>query len=317
MEVRPANLQRLNSVASKRAVLIPQKTVLRFDLDFPEVPPSDALPARKSVRLPRVASRVAEPVKVSGEVFERFLDCVPSIGLVREDSRIIRSRVIEEMYRIQERAHITPEERAKLFQIALSMDAPRLARKLVTDRTTEEVGAFLTGSPHGTSVMEEDEVFSQALEEVERIRQRLLQRATSSPTHSTDPSVLPSKSTSKSNSKSPPPLRREASSVSVASSRRNSIELAHEFTLRDLADSPEEVPDIQPMPLPVPAPIQSMEMLVDSSYDLTAARAAEVDMSAAHRDLQHFHHHDGKHASIIADVLYCTAIPANRRMTNP
>eukprot|EP01039_Chlorochromonas_danica_P007480 gene7480-8271_t len=167
MDGRPpvGNLQRTNT---KRAVLIPQKTNLRFD--GPPPPDSGDANGTDGVGLRKLSSNrllsskpssahqrptsssnsLIDPLKINGEVFDRFLESVPPIGLSREDSNIMRARVIEEMYRIQERANITPEERQRLFQLAMSMDAPRLARKLVAE--TEEgredgvVGAFLTVS---------------------------------------------------------------------------------------------------------------------------------------------------------------------------
>lgn len=168
MDGRPpvGNLQRANT---KRAVLIPQKTTLRFDGPPPDSGDTNTqnngtdgvglrkLSSNRLLSKPSSAHQrptssnnsLVDPLKINGEVFERFLESVPPIGLSREDSNIMRARVIEEMYRIQERANITPEERQRLFQLAMSMDAPRLARKLVAEAEEgreEGVGAFLTVS---------------------------------------------------------------------------------------------------------------------------------------------------------------------------
>jgi hypothetical protein len=93
--------------------------------------------------------------KEKNDFVEKFLENVPKVSLSREDSQLMRTRVIEEMYRIQERAQITQQERQRLFQIAMTMDAPKLARKLVSEAKEQHTenrhinenggGAFLTG----------------------------------------------------------------------------------------------------------------------------------------------------------------------------
>eukprot|EP01031_Cornospumella_fuschlensis_P046666 gene46666-57151_t len=228
MEVRATNpsLQRVNSV--KRAVLIPQKTTLRFDLNpiSDNEPSGGGLTGRKASglnlrqdsskhsqpALSRVSSRYSQVLppnptsEASSEsvLIEKFLEQVHPVNITKQDSIIMRTRILEEMMRIHERNQITQEERTRLFQIAMSMDAPKLARKLVADakdRVHEDEGggvddgggvAFLTGAapafpsssapkslhrPPSSGSMTDDVRFVQAVDEVERIRQRILQRA--------------------------------------------------------------------------------------------------------------------------------------------
>jgi hypothetical protein len=222
---------------SKRAVLIPQVTNLKFELNDLEalanipdnggglhgLKPKKSAHRLKSLHLKTdkslenlsslhitnsqstsqrnsVTNLNGEEAKSEEDFFiDQFLENVPKVNLTKEDSKLIRTRVIEEMYRIQERAKITPEERQRLFQIAVSMDAPKLARKLVSetkDRFDDSAeigngnaGAFLTGNlieqnsrnrqldDQESNEVDEDELFCKAFDEVERIRKRILQRA--------------------------------------------------------------------------------------------------------------------------------------------
>jgi hypothetical protein len=255
--------------SSKRAVLVPQVTNLKFEFNdlesfntggaaTSEQNYRNLLKPRKSVQrlkslhlktdrsldaLPSVLhvsnnnipiQRMSHPQLViddeiqteEDKMIEQFMDHAPNVHLTKEDSKLIRTRVIEEMYRIQERAKITPEERQKLFQIAVSMDAPKLARKLVSeakdmrnDQQDEPSsgGAFLTGEygndhhhkrhngnnnnnqqsnhqQNNSSLsqqlhdsLDEDEMFCKAFDEVERIRKRILQRASNAPSSSLSP----------------------------------------------------------------------------------------------------------------------------------
>ncbi len=50
------------------------------------------------------------------QYIEQFLEDAPIVSLSNEDSAVMRARVIEEMYRIQARSQITPEERKQLYQ---------------------------------------------------------------------------------------------------------------------------------------------------------------------------------------------------------
>ncbi|RYH15420.1 hypothetical protein EON65_31775, partial [archaeon] len=157
MEVRVTNpsLQRGNSV--KRAILIPQKTTLRFDLNpISDTEPSGGgLSGRKgsglnlrqdSSRHPqptlsRVSSRYSQPTLSNptlestseSSIIDKFLEQAHPVNITKQDSLIMRTRILEEMMRIHERNQITQEERTRLFQIAMSMDAPKLARKLVAE----------------------------------------------------------------------------------------------------------------------------------------------------------------------------------------
>jgi hypothetical protein len=141
---------------------------------------------------PRDSSPIILPPKTSEAPPVYSYQPITASELI-DPSAIKRTRVIEEMYRINERTKEIPlEERQRLFQIAIAMDAPKLARKLVAesnDLLSEEMndGLFLTinmsntrpsnleSSVEGSS--NEDEKFCKAFDEVERIRKRLLDRA--------------------------------------------------------------------------------------------------------------------------------------------
>jgi hypothetical protein len=56
---------------------------------------------------------------------------VPKVNLTKEDSAIMRSRVIEKKCIVFKL--VTPEERKQLYQLAMTMDAAKLARKIVAD----------------------------------------------------------------------------------------------------------------------------------------------------------------------------------------
>lgn len=164
--------------SAKRAILIPQKTNIRLDLESLAnanalaVPTLESKSRRPSLgKTPIVSTSVniektpslsrpssLYPVPLSARTTEdalaesriaQFLEDVPTVGLTKEDSKVLRTRVIEEMYRIQQRQQITPEERQRLYQLAISMDAPKLARKLVAevkDNAEETSSARSTGS---------------------------------------------------------------------------------------------------------------------------------------------------------------------------
>jgi hypothetical protein len=243
-------IQRMQS--SKRAILIPQKTNLKLELNEANLNNNIAV-ANVVVRTSRsrrpslekpihkteshdkaiLSKQSSFAINLKEELglpleanISFFLEESPAIGLTKEDSKIVRTRVLEEMIRIQQRSRITPEEREKLYQIAITMDAPMLAKQLVTDAKeaveANEHSAFLTGAYRlnfsssssssssdlthdvqkldrilfttaatttsaGINVAEDDDeiddnqteenLYSKAVDEVERIRQRMIIRA--------------------------------------------------------------------------------------------------------------------------------------------
>lgn len=217
-EIKPT-MQRMAS--AKRAILIPQKTNIRLDLESLATNGGGTVASDVKVRRPSIGktgpdtgrsglSRQPSIREDSQHQFDRnisiFLDESPTVGLTKEDSKVMRTRVIEEMYRIQQRQQITTEERQKLYQLAITMDAPKLARKLVSESRDLDAtgGSFLTGDylgshsttgiavPHGRerrlskdkisgdnrgNEANEDDLFCKAFDEVERIRTRIITRA--------------------------------------------------------------------------------------------------------------------------------------------
>ena len=112
----------------------------------------------------------------------------------KEITPVQRTRAIEELRRIQERAAVSPAERRRLIDAAMSMDPVKIARRAVISsdelaRESKDSGSFLTGallnmnteaqveSKSGDEDPSPDEKFSRALEEAERVRRRMLDRA--------------------------------------------------------------------------------------------------------------------------------------------
>lgn len=222
----PPTLQRQPSMNSKRPILVPQKTNLKFDLNDLEglnsnngnAPDLEAISQARELK-PKLSNRKLPSGKLQpledhrstsgGDInnsrtdtalfpeaviysaqsklyidkndakreeeqqnhyIEQFLEDAPVVNLSKEDSAIMRARVIEEMYRIQARSQITPEERKQLYQLAMTMDAPKLARKIVADvkdnKIVESAGPFLTNDyldsepPSETEIIEDDDVGS-------------------------------------------------------------------------------------------------------------------------------------------------------------
>ncbi len=204
-------LKKNPSFTSKRPILVTQKTNIKFDLDINSIHSNHVDHKIKNTSMPKLEKSVSRLHKdkdgqlssrnevkneyiVPQVTIEQFLEKSVPIGkhLPHQDSGITRARVIEEMYRINQRANISSEERKQLYQIAVTMDAPKLARKLVIDAKelhseSLEGFSFLTGNLTGPSheshsseerrVAEEDELFCKAFDEVERIRLRIFQRA--------------------------------------------------------------------------------------------------------------------------------------------
>eukprot|EP01039_Chlorochromonas_danica_P019976 gene19976-24289_t len=142
--------------SAKRAILIPQKTNIRLDLESlvnanpvtenrsrrPSLGKTPVISASVAIEkgLSRPSSTYAVPLsaRTTDDVLPeskiaQFLEEAPMVGLTKEDSKILRTRVLEEMYRIQQRQQMTAEERQRLYQLAITMDAPKLARKLVVE----------------------------------------------------------------------------------------------------------------------------------------------------------------------------------------
>lgn len=83
-------------------------------------------------------------IQLSDAVLEAFMQNSPSrTSLLNSPhshlkpspavTHMAKLRVVEEMSRIQQRAFVTEQQRAQLMQTALSMDAPKLARRIIQD----------------------------------------------------------------------------------------------------------------------------------------------------------------------------------------
>lgn len=83
-------------------------------------------------------------IQLSDAVLEAFMQNSPSrTSLLHSPhshlkqtpavTHMAKLRVVEEMSRIQQRAYVTEQQRTQLMQTALSMDAPKLARRIIQD----------------------------------------------------------------------------------------------------------------------------------------------------------------------------------------
>jgi hypothetical protein len=214
-------LKKLPSFNSKRPLLVTQKTNIKFDLgDLGSIHattissdnkakasshhnPKLEKSAEKEKKLRRrnsVKSDAKNEYEIPQLTIDNFLEksgFESSNQRSQENLEIVKTRVIEEMGRIYDRANLTLEERQKMYQMAVTMDAPKLARKLVIDANelyleSIEGSSFLTGNSSVDQVddwsgnaeerremeaIEADEQFCKAFDEVERIRSRIIQRA--------------------------------------------------------------------------------------------------------------------------------------------
>ena len=83
-----------------------------------------------------------EDIHLSDAVLEAFMQNSPSRAALLNSplshrkpspavTQMAKMRVVEEMNRIQQRAYVTEQQRQQLMQTALSMDAPKLARRII------------------------------------------------------------------------------------------------------------------------------------------------------------------------------------------
>ena len=124
----------------------------------------------------------------SDSAVSKFIGDELSIVRVGTEAKI---RAAEEMAKIKQRQIVSDEERVRLVEAALSLDAPKVARQAIKDSqqidrvTRSSASPFLTfdttSSAHKGS---EDEEFLKAVEEVERTRRRMISRANSSHSNS-------------------------------------------------------------------------------------------------------------------------------------
>jgi hypothetical protein len=103
----------------------------------------------------------SDDVLVSESVLQAFMQNSPSaahltVGTPHNEQAILiaKRRVVEEMNRIQDRAHVTEQQRQQYMQTALGMDAPKLARSLMKDETEARNELFsLEEMGHGAASM--------------------------------------------------------------------------------------------------------------------------------------------------------------------
>ena len=113
--------------------------------------------------------------------------------IARKDE-INRNRVVEEIDRVKSRRQVNEEERAKLLHQAMTMDAPKLARKIMEERRdyveeSKRGSSFLScySGDQDDNANDDDYVhsnpsvsdasFYKAIAEVDHLRQRLFDRA--------------------------------------------------------------------------------------------------------------------------------------------
>lgn len=134
---------------------------------------------------------------LSDSIVEKFTSHQPydrnTAALAKRDV-ISRNRIVEEIDRIKGRRHINEEERATLLNQAMTMDAPKLARKIMEERKdyveeSKRGSSFLScyNGDQDDSGKNDDDIYSnpsgsdasfyKAIAEVDHLRQRLLDRA--------------------------------------------------------------------------------------------------------------------------------------------
>lgn len=175
--------------------------------------------------------------------------------MTEEEKIIAKKKIEEEVNRIKERKNISQEEKDRLNQMAIMMDAPRLARQIVNDVKSNDYEAtlrlnkngsnweennldqyysssssvkFSTGDFNFNQDVDEDTLLFKAYDEVERIKQRLLAKANSAdPSPSFPPRQVEEEvnlpTSSSTVTASPPPQPTSPRPISVNISENNSV----------------------------------------------------------------------------------------------
>lgn len=173
-----------------RKALIPQKSNITFMSPNPSVTVATPLPP---LQRPASRSRLTKSLKsisvnagdgsheLSDSIVKQFMGESLAVASLSHQTK---TRIFEEVLRIQKRSQISDDERKELIHHAMTMDGPKLARHMVEEcsrscKADEDVTAFVTVEEPENDVFDEDEAFTKALEEVERSRQRMLVKAAS------------------------------------------------------------------------------------------------------------------------------------------
>ena len=90
----------------------------------------------------KINEEVEKTYELSSSIIQRF-----SGGT---GDNFLKTRVLEEIHRVEQRKYISQEEQKNLIQKAIHLDAPKIARKITTDAKYAEEdskygGSFLTG----------------------------------------------------------------------------------------------------------------------------------------------------------------------------